>query len=72
MPFSCTSARQVADASPIPILLYNFPGISNGIDLDLALITKLAKHPNIVGIKLSCGNVGKAVSLFPKNDSVQR
>lgn len=56
---------EVADASPIPILLYNFPGVgaSNGIDLDLSLIAKLAKHPNIVGIKLSCGNLGKAARL---------
>ncbi|CUA71035.1 L-threo-3-deoxy-hexylosonate aldolase [Rhizoctonia solani] len=56
---------EVADASPIPILLYNFPGVgaSNGIDLELSLIAKLAKHPNIVGIKLSCGNLGKAARL---------
>ncbi|CAE6456586.1 unnamed protein product [Rhizoctonia solani] len=56
---------EVADASPIPILLYNFPGVgaSNGIDLELSLIAKLAKHPKIVGIKLSCGNLGKAARL---------
>ena len=56
--------EQVADASPIPVLLYNFPGISNGLDLDVPLIRKLAKHKNIVGIKLSCGSVGKAVRLL--------
>ncbi|CAE6437727.1 unnamed protein product [Rhizoctonia solani] len=56
---------EVADASPIPILLYNFPGVgaSNGIDLELSLIAKLAKHPNIVGIKFSCGNLGKAARI---------
>ncbi|KAF8599329.1 dihydrodipicolinate synthase, partial [Ceratobasidium sp. AG-I] len=57
---------EVADASPIPILLYNFPGphlVANGIDLDQNLISKLAQHPNIVGIKLSCGNMGKAARL---------
>jgi len=56
---------EVADASPIPILLYNFPGVgaANGIDLDQNLISKLAQHPNIVGIKLSCGNLGKAARL---------
>ncbi|KAL7415653.1 dihydrodipicolinate synthetase family protein [Mrakia frigida] len=54
---------EVADASPIPVLLYNFPGISNGLDLDVPLIRKLAKHNNIVGIKLSCGSVGKAARL---------
>ncbi|KAG9127802.1 hypothetical protein FRC07_008994 [Ceratobasidium sp. 392] len=56
---------EVADASPIPILVYNFPGVgaANGIDLDVKLIAKLAKHPKIVGIKLSCGNMGKAARL---------
>ncbi|KAG8729203.1 hypothetical protein FRC12_021187 [Ceratobasidium sp. 428] len=56
---------EVADASPIPILIYNFPGVgaANGIDLDVKLIAKLAKHPKIVGIKLSCGNMGKAARL---------
>lgn len=44
-------------------MLYNFPGICNGLDLDVPLIRKLAMHKNIVGIKLSCGSVGKAVSL---------
>jgi len=53
----------VASASPLPMLLYNFPGVANGIDLDFPIISKLAKHPNIVGIKLSCGNVAKAARL---------
>lgn len=50
---------EVADKSKIPIVLYNFPGIANGIDLELDLIKKLAKHKNVVGIKLSCGSVAK-------------
>lgn len=53
----------VANASPIPIVLYNFPGIANGIDLELDLIKRLAKHKNIVGVKLSCGSVSKAARL---------
>lgn len=50
----------VATASPIPILLYNFPGVTSGIDLDSDLIINLAvANPNIVGCKLTCGNMGK-------------
>ncbi|KAI0084139.1 dihydrodipicolinate synthetase [Irpex rosettiformis] len=49
----------VADTSPIPIMIYNFPVVTAGIDLDSDLISTLAKHPNIVGVKLSCGNIGK-------------
>ena len=51
--------EEVADASPIPILIYNFPGAVAGIDIDSDVITQLAKHPNIAGCKLTCGNTGK-------------
>ncbi len=50
--------RVIADASPIPIILYNFPP-STGIDLDTATVLQLAQHPNIVGIKDSSGNITK-------------
>jgi L-threo-3-deoxy-hexylosonate aldolase len=50
---------KVADASPIPVILYNYPGAVAGIDMDSDLIIKLAKHPNIVGTKFTCGNTGK-------------
>ncbi|KLJ11196.1 hypothetical protein EMPG_13506 [Blastomyces silverae] len=49
----------VATASPIPILIYNYPGGAAGIDMDSDTIIGLAKHPNIVGCKLTCGNTGK-------------
>ncbi|KAI5814916.1 hypothetical protein BZA77DRAFT_89843 [Pyronema omphalodes] len=51
--------RDVANESPIPILIYNFPGAVGGIDLDSDVVSKLARHPNIVGCKLTCGNTGK-------------
>jgi 4-hydroxy-2-oxoglutarate aldolase len=55
---------QVADASPLPVVLYNFPGVCNGVDLDSAFITTLAqRHPNIVGVKLTCGSVAKITRL---------
>ena len=51
--------HDVADGSPLPILIYNYPGAVAGIDLDSDTIIKLAKHPNVVGCKLTCGNTGK-------------
>lgn len=51
--------RDIADASPLPVLLYNYPGAAAGIDLSSDDIISLAKHPNIVGCKLTCGNTGK-------------
>ncbi|KAK6072033.1 dihydrodipicolinate synthetase [Seiridium cupressi] len=49
----------VADASPIPLIIYNYPGAVNGMDLSSDIIVKLAQHTNIVGVKLTCGNTGK-------------
>lgn len=40
-------------------MIYNFPTVTAGLDLDSSLIAELAAHPNIVGTKLSCGNIGK-------------
>jgi 4-hydroxy-2-oxoglutarate aldolase len=40
-------------------MIYNFPVVTAGIDLDSDILSALAKHPNIVGVKLSCGNIGK-------------
>lgn len=54
----------VAAACPLPIVLYNFPGVCNGVDLDSDTVTKLAqRHANIVGVKLTCGSVAKIVRI---------
>lgn len=45
--------NQVAQASPLPIIIYNFPAVCNGLDLDSEIMTTLAqKNPNIVGTKV--------------------
>lgn len=49
----------VADGSPIPIILYNYPGAVSGVDMDSDLLIKLGQHANIVGTKFTCGNTGK-------------
>ena len=51
--------RIIANASPLPVMIYNYPGAAAGIDLDSDSLLELAKHPNIVGAKLTCANVGK-------------
>jgi len=61
--------RAVADASPIPILLYSVPQFT-GITLETPEILTLSAHPNIVGIKDSSGNVqrvGEIVAGAPKD-----
>jgi 4-hydroxy-2-oxoglutarate aldolase len=54
--------RAVADASPIPILLYSVPQFT-GITLETPEILTLAQHPNIVGIKDSSGNIQRCAEL---------
>jgi len=48
----------VADASPIPVILYNFAA-AFGVNLPTDAITRLAAHPNIVGLKESGGDVAQ-------------
>lgn len=45
----------VADASPMPVLLYNAPGFC-GVTLSPALVGRLAAHPNIAGMKDSAAS----------------
>ena len=51
-----TFYQDVADASPIPVVVYNMPG-NTGVNLSGALTASLAKHPNIVGVKDTSGNI---------------
>ncbi len=50
--------HRVAEAAPIPILLYNVPQ-ATGVNLDPETVASLAGHPNIAGIKDSSGNIAQ-------------
>ena len=54
--------RRVADASPIPILIYSIPQYT-GITVEAPLVERLAGHPNIAGIKDSSGSVQRAAEM---------
>lgn len=45
----------IADASPIPVILYNVPG-RVGVNMTAATTLRLASHPNIIAIKEASGN----------------
>jgi len=49
--------RTLADHSPIPLLIYHYPGVTNGVAVTTATYEALAAHPNIVGAKMSHGDV---------------
>lgn len=54
--------QRVADASPIPILIYSIPQFT-GIAVEAPLVARLAEHPNIVGIKDSSGSVQRMAEM---------
>ena len=54
--------RAVADASPIPVLLYSVPQFT-GVSLETPEIVALADHPNILGMKDSSGVVQRIVEV---------
>lgn len=49
----------MASNSPIPIVIYNFPGVVAGLDVNSDMLARLGAHPNIVGVKLTCGGIAK-------------
>jgi 4-hydroxy-2-oxoglutarate aldolase len=55
--------RSVADASPIPVLLYSVPQFT-GVALEPPEVIALSEHPNIIGIKESSGNVQRVAEII--------
>ena len=53
----------VADASTVPVILYNVPG-RTGCNLLPKSVAVLAEHPNIVGIKEATGNMAQMVEIM--------
>lgn len=49
---------QVANKSPVPVIVYNMPA-NTGIDIPDSAIIQLSKHPNIIGMKDSGGKIAK-------------
>lgn len=49
--------KAVADASPVPVLIYQVPLRLSTLEFPTGLIAELSKHPNIVGIKDSRGKL---------------
>ncbi|KAA8895825.1 dihydrodipicolinate synthase [Sphaerosporella brunnea] len=60
----------VAARSPMPILIYHYPGVSNNLKITPATVRTLAAHPNIVGAKFSHGDISAhcQVALDPAID----
>lgn len=55
--------NEVANASPLPIILYNVPG-RTGSNMTASTQLELAKHPNIVATKEASGNMEQVMSIL--------
>ena len=63
--------RTVADHSPLPVIIYNFPQ-ATGYDIPAELVIELAEHPNLIGIKESSGDVEKVRKMVECTRHIQR
>jgi 4-hydroxy-2-oxoglutarate aldolase len=63
--------RMVADRSPLPVLIYNFPQ-ATGYDIPAELVIELAEHPNLIGIKESSGDVEKVRKMVEGTKHIHR
>jgi len=63
--------RIVADRSPLPVIIYNFPQ-ATGYDIPAELVIELAEHPNLIGIKESSGDVEKVRKMVEGTRHIQR
>lgn len=55
--------KRVADKSVLPIIIYHYPGVSNGTDILAETFEVLAKHPKIVAVKLTHFSLDKYILL---------
>ncbi len=63
--------RIVADRSPLPLIIYNFPQ-ATGYDIPAELVSELAEHPNVIGIKDSSGAVEKVKKMVEGTKHIRR
>lgn len=56
--------KQIADASPVPVIIYNVPG-RTGVNIMAETTLQLATEcPNIIGIKEASGNIGQVMQIL--------
>jgi 4-hydroxy-tetrahydrodipicolinate synthase len=64
----CRHYEAIADASPLPVLLYNVPG-RTGMNMTAETTLRLAKHPKIFGVKEASGNFDQCMEILRNKPS---
>lgn len=54
--------QAVAETSPVPVMIYNVPKFTN-VDVDAVTVSQASRHPNIIGVKDSSGNIAKLADI---------
>src|SRR6476646_9224357 len=54
--------KAIADAVPIPIIVYNVPG-RTGVNVETAMLKRLSEIPNICGVKEASGNISQMAAV---------
>ncbi|KAK3112941.1 hypothetical protein LTR53_010252 [Teratosphaeriaceae sp. CCFEE 6253] len=62
----CEFFEEVGDNSPLPVIIYSFPNVTSGLEISSTMLDRLAKHPNIAGVKLTCGSIAKVTRVAAK------
>jgi 4-hydroxy-tetrahydrodipicolinate synthase len=65
--------RRVAESTSLPVLLYNNPATCGGVKIDVDTVARLARVPNILGMKDSSGdlqNTNECVRVVPDRFAV--
>jgi dihydrodipicolinate synthase/N-acetylneuraminate lyase len=63
--------RTVADHSPLPLIIYNFPQ-ATGYDIPAEVVIQLAEHPSIIAIKESSGSIEKVQKMVAHTRHIKR
>ena len=67
--------RRIAEATALPVVLYNNPGTCGGVKIDVDTVARLSQVPNILGIKDSSGdlqNTNEYVRVLPERFAVMQ
>ena len=62
-----THFRMIADATDLPVVLYDIPGRS-GIEIKYETLLRAAKHPNIVAVKDAKGDFAEVSRVLNETD----
>ena len=56
--------RRIAEATRLPVILYNNPATCGGVKIDVETVARLAEIPNILGVKDSSGDLQNTIEFI--------